>query len=70
MNRLLKQTIQQGRNDPTQQAAQTGQPTRPQASHNRRRIRSHPPAPSCRAALPRRGTLRIVTNRERSWVDF
>ena len=35
------------------QATQTGQPTRPQASHNRRRTL--------------RGTLRIVTNRERSW---
>ncbi len=40
----------------SRQATQTGQPTRPQASHNRRRTL--------------RGTLRIVTNRERSWGPF
>ena len=56
------QNIQQGRSrrtgrsNPTQQAAQKGHPTRPQASHNRRRTLS--------------GTLRIVTNRERSWGPF
>ena len=49
------------------QAAQTGHPTRPQANRNRRRSSSHPPTPSCRAALPRRGTLRISMSRERTW---
>jgi hypothetical protein len=40
----------------SQQDAQKGHPTRPQVSHNRRRTL--------------RGTLRIVTNRERRWGPF
>jgi len=50
---------------------QTGSPTRPQVSHNRRRNIPHPPTPELPRQLDSRvGYLRIPSSRERRWKAF